>query len=167
MLRQALDGVPWVARVRRGTLDEDRRGLDVVVETHDTEDLYVQVKSSHAGAVAYRRKYSAAATFSCTLLLVLVTGRAHDFLIPKARVELLRLHRAHGGRLPDVPSPKPAHALVGNSDGAVNARRRALAAGDTSPWDKSSPAQLADMAKLQTIALERERLKTERCLAVA
>jgi len=41
---RALEGVPWLVRVRRGDADEDRRGLDLVVECRGgVEELYVQV----------------------------------------------------------------------------------------------------------------------------
>jgi hypothetical protein len=44
---QALKDMPpsWVRKVRRGTADEDKRGIDIVVETADVGPLHLQVKS--------------------------------------------------------------------------------------------------------------------------
>jgi hypothetical protein len=53
----------WIMSVRRGTSAEDDDGIDLVVRTTDHGDLYLQVKSSDAGAEKweeslYRRKHT-------------------------------------------------------------------------------------------------------------
>ena len=46
----------WITNVRMSTVAEDHRGIDVVVETSDYGDLYLQVKSSLRGAKEFRSK---------------------------------------------------------------------------------------------------------------
>jgi hypothetical protein len=53
----------WIMSVRRGSSIEDDDGIDLVVRTTDHGDLYLQVKSSDAGAEKweeslYRRKHT-------------------------------------------------------------------------------------------------------------
>jgi len=46
----------WIVSARPGTTPEDRRGIDVVVETLDCGTLYLQVKSSEEEAEKHRAK---------------------------------------------------------------------------------------------------------------
>jgi len=101
LVRRALEGVPWLVRVRRGDADEDRRGLDLVVECRGgVEELYVQVKSSPRAMLEHRKKYEGAPEFPRTLIL-LVAGstESREAATRKASAELRRLYREHGGTL--------------------------------------------------------------------
>lgn len=171
MVRKGLASTPWVRGIRRATLDEDRRGLDVIVETIDAGDLYVQVKSSAAAVGAYRRKYATAPCYPRTVIMLIVTGREQDTMPGSIAKELRKLYRTMGGMLPDSPPKQtappfvvPKTSLPGDGKlSQANARKRALAAGDLSEFAGHSPKYVADLIEAQKIALERDRLKTERC----
>lgn len=46
----------WIKNVRMSTSDEDRLGIDVVVETFDMGDIFLQVKSSLRRAAEFKEK---------------------------------------------------------------------------------------------------------------
>lgn len=46
----------WFKSVRRADREEDKRGIDIVVETHDVGRLYLQVKSSKVFARRFAEK---------------------------------------------------------------------------------------------------------------
>lgn len=53
------DPPPWFKGWDKATPEQDRKGIDYVVHTYDIGDLYLQVKSSHAGCKKFngrRRK---------------------------------------------------------------------------------------------------------------
>lgn len=47
----------WVDTIRRSTREEDILGIDIVVQTKDVGNLYVQVKSSQNDARRFRKKH--------------------------------------------------------------------------------------------------------------
>lgn len=49
--------LPWLCLPRKGSWEEDRRGIDIVVPTVDIGDLYLQVKSSHFGVVKFNKRH--------------------------------------------------------------------------------------------------------------
>jgi hypothetical protein len=48
----------WVVRARRATKLEDRKGIDIVVQTSDIGRLFIQIKSSRRGADKFLREHS-------------------------------------------------------------------------------------------------------------
>lgn len=46
----------WILEVRTSSKGQDRRGIDIVVETVDCGTLYLQVKSSETGAAEWRER---------------------------------------------------------------------------------------------------------------
>jgi hypothetical protein len=48
---------PWIDHVRMATQKEDRKGIDLIVETKDIGKLFIQIKSSVAGVKKFRKKY--------------------------------------------------------------------------------------------------------------
>lgn len=47
----------WVDEIRYRTLEEDKKGVDIVISTKDAGDLYVQVKSSQEDARKFRKRH--------------------------------------------------------------------------------------------------------------
>lgn len=61
-------GVPWIKSVRHADDSEERRGIDIVVET-DVGKIFVQVKSSRRGLAGHREKHGRSRT---RILVVIV-----------------------------------------------------------------------------------------------
>lgn len=98
-VREAVAWCPWVTTVRRATYEEDKRGFDIIVLTADAGELFVQVKSSTAGADEYRRKYRNTPLFARTVIVVLSVERGEEGRIARMGRELRRLYRLHGGKM--------------------------------------------------------------------
>lgn len=91
LVKAAVDGLGWIQRVRKARLDEDRRGIDVVVETKDAGELYVQIKSSERGARTWTEKYRTRPMFVRSLLVIFEPGHASTKLA-NVTAGLVRLH---------------------------------------------------------------------------
>lgn len=158
-VRKALADEGWFVKARRATAEEDRGGIDLVAETADAGELYVQVKSSEGGARTWRRRYAGTAIGPRTAMLIL-RGPPSELHLAKLRGDLRRLYRNAGGALP-FGEPKP----VGTPQiSPERQRREALAVGDIKGAGlKGQPAKTVRlMVEAQSVAAERERLKTER-----
>lgn len=102
----ALHGRPWVRAVRLSTLEEDQRGVDIVVET-DRDDIYVQVKSSVGGASKYRRQYGASPDLARTVVVIMGPGRGSEVATQIAG-KVNDIWRKMGGAEVRTSPPMPA-----------------------------------------------------------
>jgi len=110
---------PWVKRIRMATEEEDARGMDVVVETHDVGDMPVQVKSSRKFLKKHFRRYPD--------IPVLIINREHtEEEVRKALARVVKRERekrvpgydrtAEGlsPREPEAPRSGPVSASLGD-----------------------------------------------------
>lgn len=59
---KSLVGTPnWFRSISKSTQEQDRRGIDFIVETADMGSLYVQVKSSKTGKNEFKKRQGARA----------------------------------------------------------------------------------------------------------
>lgn len=77
----------WLVSARKGDKEEDRKGRDLVVQTRDHGDLYVQVKSSRAGARSFETQEGR------LCVLVVRPGETIDSLRTRAHRALEKLMR--------------------------------------------------------------------------
>lgn len=98
-VRRTLSDAPWLIRARRADADEDAAGADVVVETVDAGLLYIQVKSSLAGARRHARKHGGSDLAPRTVIAV-VLKQTDAELAAGLRRSLRELYRKCGGELP-------------------------------------------------------------------
>lgn len=79
LLQKAALSLPWVKHIRKANRAEDLRGRDIIVTTTDTEDIYIQVKSSHGAAVSeYIAKHGHRPEFQRTLIIIAGAGASLD-----------------------------------------------------------------------------------------
>lgn len=143
----ALHGRPWIRSVRLSTLEEDRRGIDIVVET-DLGDIYVQVKSSEGGANKYRRQYAASPDLARTVVVVMGPGRGSEVasqIAGKVNGIWRKMGGAESRPCPPKPvSPAPIMPVVNGSaaqwqamvDGANRRAERAKAHAEATDRDR-------------------------------
>ncbi len=165
--RKACSPFEWVNGVRRATLDEDRRGIDIVITTANVGEIYVQVKSSQGGANSWIRKYSTSPIFERTILLVM-NGGDPGARIGRIRYELERLYRRLGGSAepassPPAPVTPPPSAPLGEladpTLGPLSLPLHPTLAGMLKNVSSSTPGYLVKVAEVQRLALERDKEK--------
>lgn len=153
-VRKVTQELEWVRAVRRATEEEDHRGLDIVVET-DVCDLFIQVKSSHANAEEWRRRYKTAPTYSRTILVVMSIERDICKRRGRIRSELRRMYKASGGIEPEQPLAPPAPH-------PPTAPRHPLVPRILGNPASASPKYIANLIEVERVALARDQEKTRR-----
>lgn len=69
----------WLKKIRKGTPDEDRRGIDFVVETHTNPPLvFIQIKSSEAGRKKFWKQHSPNG-FDFPILVIVLSRHANNY----------------------------------------------------------------------------------------
>lgn len=158
IVTEAVGSQPWVRLVRPAIPEEDRAGIDVVVETTDVGYLFVQVKSSVSGLREWTARYRDTPMFRRAIAMVFAPGHGST-TVGYVAGALATLHAACGrNAAPFGLDPGEWAELKATPAGGIlhTINQNNHLSGDT------AVAFVQNIVTIQRLAVERDRLKNER-----